>query len=169
MEAFLILAERLPHARLSLAGTTTAADADFIRSQKHTLEQAGLTGRVTWQENLTFEEKVQHLQSLSVLSVPATYGEAFGLYVIEALACGVPVVEPEHAGLAELVQATGGGLLCAPDDAAALAAALELLLKDEPQRLALASRGRETVLREYTADRMARDFAKVASGVLAGS
>ena len=169
VEAFLILAERLPHARLSLAGTSTAADADFIRSQKHTLEQAGLTGRVTWQENLTFEEKVQHLQSLSVLSVPATYGEAFGLYVIEALACGVPVVEPEHAGLAELVQATGGGLLCAPDDAAALAAALELLLKDEPQRLALASRGRETVLREYTADRMARDFAKVASGVLAGS
>ena len=168
VEAFLILAERLPHARLSLAGTTTAADADFIRSQKHTLEQAGLTGRVTWQENLTFEEKVQHLQSLSVLSVPATYGEAFGLYVIEALACGVPVVEPEHAGLAELVKATGGGLLCAPDDAAALAAALELLLKDEPQRLALASRGRETVLREYTADRMARDFAKVASEVLAG-
>ena len=162
VEAFVRLAPRMPEARLALAGTTTAADAAFIASQKSALAQAGLTDRVTWQENLTFDEKVRHLQSLSVLSVPATYGEAFGLYVIEALACGVAVVEPEHAGLTEVVQATGGGVLCAPDDPGALAEALESLLRDEPRRLALATHGRATVLTDFTADRMALDFAAVA-------
>ena len=163
VEAFVKLAPRLPEARLAIAGTTTAADAPFIASQKATLANAGLTERVTWQENLTFGQKVIHLQSLSVLSVPATYGEAFGLYVIEALACGVPVVEPDHAGLTEVVNATGGGVLCAPDDPGALADALESLLRDEPRRLALAALGRETVLTEFTGDRMARDFAAVAA------
>ena len=162
VEAFVRLAPRMPEARLALAGTTTAADAAFIASQKSALAQAGLTDRVTWQENLTFDEKVRHLQSLSVLSVPATYGEAFGLYVIEALACGVAVVEPEHAGLTEVVQATGGGVLCAPDDPGALAEALESLLRDEPRRLALATHGRSIVLTDFTADRMALDFAAVA-------
>ncbi len=168
VEAFVRLAPRLPEARLALAGTTTVADAPFIAAQKETLARAGLTERVTWQENLSFGEKVQHLQRLSVLSVPATYGEAFGLYVIEALACGVPVVEPDHAGLTEVVNATGGGVLCAPDDAAALADALEALLRDEPRRLALAEHGRAKVLEDFTADRMARDFAAVAAQVLNG-
>lgn len=168
VEAFVRLAPRLPEARLALAGTTTVADAPFIAAQKETLARAGLTERVTWQENLSFGEKVQHLQRLSVLSVPATYGEAFGLYVIEALACGVPVVEPDHAGLTEVVNATGGGVLCAPDDAAALADALEALLRDEPWRLALAEHGRAKVLEDFTADRMARDFAAVAAQVLNG-
>lgn len=162
VDAFVRLAARMPEARLALAGTTTAADAKFIAAQKATLAKAGLMDRVTWQENLSFEEKVQHLQRLSVLSVPATYGEAFGLYVIESLACGVPVVEPDHAGLSEVVKATGGGVLCAPDDPEALAVALEELLRDHPRRHALAEMGRATVLAEFNADRMARDFAAVA-------
>ncbi len=166
VDAFVHLAPRLPAARLAIAGTTTAADAPFIAQQKATLAQAGLTARVSWQENLTFPEKIQHLQRLSVLSVPATYGEAFGLYVIEALACGVPVVEPDHAGLAEIVAATCGGLLCAPDDPVALADALESLLRDEPRRQNLAAQGRAIVLTEFTADRMARDFADVAASLL---
>ncbi|MES2705313.1 MAG: glycosyltransferase family 4 protein [Verrucomicrobiota bacterium] len=158
VDAFLLLAPRLPSARLALAGTTTKADEAFISQMKNALTAAGLTDRVTWRENLDFDQKIQHLQSLSVLSVPATYGEAFGLYIIEAHACGIPVVEPDHAGPGELVRATGGGVLCPPDNPAALADALESLLRDEPRRQALAAAGRESVLRDFTADRMARDF-----------
>ena len=57
-------------------------------------------------------------------------------------------------------------MLCAPDDPEALADALESLLQDKPRRLALAQLGRETVLAEFTADRMARDFAAVAADLL---
>jgi hypothetical protein len=53
--------------------------------------------------NLSRAEKIDFLQGLTVFSVPALYGEAFGLYLIEALAAGVPVVQPRHAAFPELV------------------------------------------------------------------
>lgn len=164
VEAFIRLAPRQPEVRLSVAGTATDADAKFIRQQQRKLREAGLWDRVRWRQNLDVAEKVAHFQSLTVLSVPAAYGEAFGLYVVESLACGVPVVEPDHAGLGELVRATGGGLLCAPDDAASLAAQLEKVLTDAALRESLASAGYQAVRRDYTAERMARDFAAVCEG-----
>lgn len=167
VDAFILLAPRLPEVRLALGGTKLDSDDKFIGEQKQKLERAGLSQRVEWRPNLSLEEKVQHLRSLTVLSVPATYGEAFGLYVIEALACGVPVVEPDHAGLGELVRATGGGLLCTPDSPAALAEALEKILTDHALRQELAATGRETVRRDFSSDAMARNFDAVTRSVLA--
>ena len=59
---------------------------------------------------------MRFLQGLDVLSVPTTYREPKGLYVLEALANGVPVVQPRHGSFPELIEATGGGLLVNPDD-----------------------------------------------------
>ena len=53
------------------------------------------------------------LRSLTVLSVPARSGEAFGLYLIEAMAAGIPAVQPRLGAFPELIEATGGGVLCA--------------------------------------------------------
>lgn len=161
VDAFILLAAKIPAARLTVAGTTTDADRKFIRQQQAKLKAAGLSDRVTWRENLDVAEKIAHLRSLTVLSVPATYGEAFGLYVVEALACGVPVVEPDHAGLGELVRATGGGLLCRPADPASLAESLERVLTAPALRQSLADSGWSAVHREYTSDRMAADFEQV--------
>lgn len=166
VDAFLLLAAKMPAVRLSIAGTSTGADEKFVAQQQKKLKSAELWQRVSWRHNLELTEKVAHLQSLTVLSVPATYGEAFGLYVVEALACGVPVVEPDHAGLGELVRATGGGLLCAPDDASSLAEQLKRILADPALRDSLADAGHAAVRREYTSDRMARDFEAVCQGVL---
>ena len=69
--------------------------------------------------------------------MPARYGEAFGLYVIEAMAAGVPVVQPRVAAFPELIEATGGGVLCAADDAQSLAEAIEELLLDPRSGAAL--------------------------------
>jgi len=164
VDAFIQLAPRLPEVWLSVAGTATDADDKFIAQQQKKLQKAGLWERVTWRRELGVAEKIAHFQSLTVLSVPAAYGEAFGLYVVESLACGVPVVEPDHAGLGELVRASGGGLLCEPDNAASLAEALEKVLTDAPLRELLAEKGYQAAHRDYTAVRMARDFAAVCEG-----
>ncbi len=166
VEAFILLAPRLPVVRLSIAGTATDADAQFIAQQQRKLHDAGLWDRVTWRQNLDVAEKIAHFQSLTVLSVPAAYGEAFGLYVVESLACGVPVVEPDHAGLGELVRSTGGGLLCAPDNPASLAENLERVLTDTALRQSLADAGHAAVHRDFTAARMARDFEAVCASAL---
>jgi glycosyltransferase involved in cell wall biosynthesis len=105
--------------------------------------------------------KQSFLRSLSVLSVPATYGESFGLYVLEALASGVPVVLPRHAAFPELIDATGGGVLVEPGDPKALAEGLEAMLLDPARARALAAAGREVVLREFSVERMAKGVAGV--------
>ena len=169
VDAFILLARRMPNVRLSIAGSTLSSDRKFIKIQQRKLKAAGIWDRVTWRHDLDFEEKVRHLQSLSVLSVPATYGEAFGLYILEALACGVPVVEPEIDGPAEVVNATGGGLLCRPDDPASLADQLERILTDHALRQSLADAGHAAVTGEFSAARMAREFAALCAEVASGA
>ncbi len=166
VDAFVALCsfESVPRVELYIGGTVTDADLPYIKEQQKKIALAGLTHRVWFLPNLTFEHKIQHLQRLSVLSVPATYGEAFGLYVLEALACGVPVVEPDHAGLGELVRATGGGLLCPPDDSVALAKTLESMLLNPEEAKRLAIHGREQVLTNYTHEAMAKRFLAAIQG-----
>jgi glycosyltransferase involved in cell wall biosynthesis len=163
VDAFIELTRRksLPRVRLRIGGAFTPMDEAYVREQQAKLAAAGCAERVTWHPNLSFEEKMRFLGELSVFSVPATYGEAFGLYVVEALASGVPVVQPDHGAFPELVTVTGGGLLCRPDDVASLADQLEVVLKDESLRDQLVNRGRAAARNEFTAARMAERFEEV--------
>ena len=65
--------------------------------------------------------KLAFLRSLDVFSMPATYEEPKALSVIEALATGVPVVQPRLGAFTEIIENTGGGLLVPPNDIEALA------------------------------------------------
>jgi glycosyltransferase involved in cell wall biosynthesis len=165
VDAFLLVRERgrVPGVRLRAAGVVLSEDKDYLRKQEAKVRAAGATGDVEFLANVERDEKIRHLQGLTVMSVPATYGESFGLYVLEALACGVPVVQPRHAAFPELIEATGGGLLCEPDDARSLADGLEELLLDPERARALGATGRRAVLENFTAERMARDVERVCS------
>lgn len=136
VEAFIHLRTGLKHpdARLHIAGTTTEGDSTLIGALKQQLETAGLSDQVAWSPNISREEKANMLASLTLFSVPATYPEAFGLYLIEALASGVPVVQPRASSFPEIITTSGGGVLVPPGDPFALATAwLELL--ERPERL----------------------------------
>lgn len=141
--------------RLRVAGVELAADRPFVRECRRRVEEAGRADRVEFLPNVSREQKVALLRSLSVLSVPATYGESFGLYLLEAWACGVPVVQPRHGAFPELLDDTGGGRLCAPDDPEDLAAALSSLLGDETARVSHGAAGRAAVVDRFTSDAMA--------------
>lgn len=162
VEAFLLLRARgrVP-AKLRIAGSMLDSDAPLVNRLKARLAEKGLAGEVEWLPNVSREEKIQFLQSLTCFSAPATYGEAFGLYVIEALAAGVPVVQPRHAAFPELLEATGGGVLCEPDDPHALALALEELLLDPERARSLGAAGRRAVEERYSMRSMAQQVLEV--------
>ena len=104
---------------------------------------------------------MRFLHGIDVLSVPTTYREPKGLYVLEALANGVPVVQPRHGSFPELIEATGGGLLVNPDDPRDLADGLRRLMDDPAHGEELGRKGKEAVHARFHADRMARRDGRV--------
>ncbi len=171
VDTFILLDRRgtVPGVRLAIAGAKTAADEAFVRGLKRQLAEAGCGDRVRWLPNVSLREKIDFLRGLRVLSVPATYGEAFGLYVLEAQACGVPVVQPRHGGFPEVLEQTGGGVLVEPDDIAALADGLEPLLQDPERARELGQQGRAGVMRTFTGEAMAERFDAVLAKAIARS
>jgi glycosyltransferase involved in cell wall biosynthesis len=85
--------------------------------------------------------------------------EVFALALIEALACGRPVVASGGGGTPELVG--DAGVLAPPDDPAAFARLLGDLLRDAPRRAALALAARRRAVERYSVERMVRDYADV--------
>jgi len=147
--------------KLRVAGSCTTADKLFVDRLHHRLIAEGLGEDVAFLPNISRAEKIAFLQSLSALSVPATYGESFGLYVVEALAAGVPVVQPRHAVFPELLNATGGGVLCEPDDPRSLASAIEELLSDPERSRMLGERGRQAIKEKFRVEQMAEKVIQV--------
>jgi glycosyltransferase involved in cell wall biosynthesis len=160
IDAYIALVKRgsVPRLKLLIGGAATPVDEKYIAEQKAKLKAAGCDARVEWRPNLDFKDKVHFFRDLTVFSVPATYGEAFGLYVIEAIASGVPVVEPRHGAFPELIEATGGGILCEPDNVESLATALESLLLDGERCDQLIKTGVANVRARFSATKMAEDF-----------
>jgi glycosyltransferase involved in cell wall biosynthesis len=110
-------------------------------------------------ESPTHDDKVRFLRSLDVFTVPTTYREPKGLYILEAWANGVPVVQPRHGTFPELIEATGGGVLVEPDDPAALSAGLLQMLRDHDMRDRCGRAGEAAVRERFTAEVMAKETA----------
>ncbi len=143
-----------------IGGGCGPGDEAFVNQQRAKLQQAGMLTEVRFFPNVSRQEKIHFLQSLTVFCTPALYGEAFGLYVLESLAAGVPVVQPRHAAFPEVIEATGGGLIAEPN-APALADAVEDLLLDPVRARALGEAGQRTVREKFNVDRMANETLSV--------
>lgn len=163
VDAFIELHRRgtVPGLRLKIGGSCGPADRKVVDEQNEKLRKANLESSVEFHPNLSREQKLQFLHSLTLFSVPAMYGEAFGLYLIEAWAAGIPVIQPRHAAFPELLEQTGGGILYDPTKPAALADAIESLALNSKKARELGETGRIAVNQKFTVDQMAKNVAKV--------
>jgi glycosyltransferase involved in cell wall biosynthesis len=146
---------------LRVAGGKTAADDAYLDGIRGSLGRRGLTGDVEFLANLPFHQRVGFLRTLSVLSVPERVGEAGGRYILETLACGVPVVQPANGISVELLAQTGGGVLYEPNDPRHLAEALRNVLTDTNLRRELGAAGRQAVVQRFDVKRTAAELLDV--------
>jgi glycosyltransferase involved in cell wall biosynthesis len=144
--------------QLRSGGWLGKRDRRFFESMQWRIDGSPLRGGFTYVGELDQAAKVNLLGSIDVFSAPSVYPESKGIYVLEALAAGVPAVQPAHGSFPELIGKTNGGMLTPPGDARAHAAALAELLADDQRRARHGDEARRIVREQFTDTRMAEQM-----------
>ena len=170
-DAYRILRQErgLAEARLEVGGYLAPDHGPYLEGIRGRLREWGLEGELRYHGTLDREAKIALLQSLDVLSVPSPYAEPKGLYVLEALANGVPCVQPRHGAFPEVLGRTDGGVLFEPNDARDLADHLLALSGDREATRALGRRGAQGVHRHHSIARMTDRALEVYRSVVGGA
>ena len=154
LEAAATALGRVPNLRVLLIGGAYLPGDDAYGARVRAAADAPpLRGRVAFTGHL--DAPWGAMAACDALAVASITPEPFGLTVVEARRLGVPVVAPAEGGPPEMIADGLDGLLCAPRDAASLAAALVRLATEPGLSASLAARG--LVDGRFTADRMARE------------
>jgi glycosyltransferase involved in cell wall biosynthesis len=166
VDAFVSLASQSLHDDLTLhvAGWLGEANEAYLQAQRRKIEEAGLSDRFVYHGSPSLDEKVDFLRTLDALCVPTDYEDPKGLFVLESLAAGVPVVQPNHGAFGELIESTGGGILVAPDDVEALCCAIERLKSDDELRAKLGREGSQRVHAKHNIEEATRQMKQILFG-----
>jgi glycosyltransferase involved in cell wall biosynthesis len=143
-------------ARLVAAGYLPPEHHTYLDEARSILRRAGLEHEFEYCGEVDRHEKIRFLQTLHVLSVPTVYEEPKGMFLLEAMACGVPVVQPRRGAFPEIVSRTNGGVIVNPDDPQALADGILGLWRDLRKAAELGKAGSAGVRQHYSVERVAQ-------------
>jgi len=164
VEAFILLKQKdsFKNLKLRLAGGSTAGDKPFLQSLRQRLISHGLTGEVEFVAKFDTKTRKDFLRSLTLLSVPEKTSPAWGLYVLEALASGIPVVQPAIGVFNRLLAQTNGGVLVKEHtNPKALAQAIESLLLQPDYCRELGQKARGIIIEKYNIAQTAKTLMRV--------
>jgi glycosyltransferase involved in cell wall biosynthesis len=168
--AFLRLRRRAGGRRVKLeaAGYLAPAHEAYLGEVRRTLAEGAALDDFRYRGAVNRDGKVSFFQDVDVLSVPTLFDDSKGLPLLEAMASGVPVVQPRRGSFTEIVERTGGGLLVKPDDVESLADGLHTVLRDASLRHQLGRRGQEGVRAHHTIQRSADKLLAVYDRIVSG-
>ncbi|NIM14271.1 MAG: glycosyltransferase [Candidatus Aminicenantes bacterium] len=168
VDAFIQLKKdnRFKDLKLHITGGYTGEDKHFVKELLKKVSKLGYEKDVKIFKHFDKENRIKFLKSLTLLSVPVPGGEAFGAYQVEALAAGVPVVQPNVGCFPEFVEATGGGVIYEPNDGETLAGTIASLLLSPDRIRELSEQGSGVVLERFSMKNMAGNIVKVYEQVL---
>ena len=142
--------------KVRAAGYMGKANEAWYAGVEKRVAATGLAGHYSYEGEVDRERKLTLYDGSALTCTPTAYPEPKGLYVLEALARGCPVVLPHHGSAPELVDATRGGITTPPGDAPALADALATLLESPEQLAELSQAGHAAVREKFLDTHMAR-------------
>lgn len=143
VDAFILLRRRSGYddVRLVLTGGSTGEDRRFLAGIREKLKNSGLAGQVEFHDDFEEEGLRKFFKKVSLVSVPVRNGEAFGIYLLECMVSGIPVVQPALGAFPEIIGTSGGGITFGPNDPEHLAASLAGLLDDPAKMEMLGKQG----------------------------
>jgi len=154
VDAFILLKkkEEFSDVGLVLTGGSTGDDRKYLSELKHRLREHGLQHQVEFHEDFEEQGLKEYFKKVSMVSVPVRNGEAFGIYLLECMASGVPVVQPALGAFPEIVGLAGGGAIYQENTPESLAQSLEKLLTDPGELDRLSRKGKEGVEEHFRID-----------------
>jgi glycosyltransferase involved in cell wall biosynthesis len=164
-DAYRLLREKTPARRIKLevGGYLAPEYRDYLAGIQRQMSEWGLGAEFQYRGVLDRDAKLAFLKGLDAFSVPATYDEPKGMSLLEAMAAGVPVVQPRRGSFTEIVERTGGGLLVDGTDAENLASVLLSLIESPSLTAELSQRAYSGVREHYGVTNMARRAAEAYS------
>ena len=153
--------DRIPGLTLNVCGGYTGIDKPFLSDQIKKIREAGLAKSIHIYPDFQGEGKMRFFNDVDVITVPVRKYDGYGLYLLEANASGIPVVQPDTGAFPEIVEKTGGGIIYSPDTVEELATSLYNLLTDSEQLAQLRSDGINNVRKEFSLARMSERLASV--------
>lgn len=151
--------------KLKIAGYLGPTNEFFAAEQFRKLNDAGLSSEFEYVGAIDRHDKVAFLKSIDLLSVPTVYQEPKGLFVLEAMASGVAVVQPDHGAFPEVIEQTEGGLLFEARNLDDLVDKLKALLFDDDRRDTLANHGYHFVRKYRNSESMAKQILELAKSL----
>jgi glycosyltransferase involved in cell wall biosynthesis len=145
--------------RLEAAGYMAPEQRPYLEGIEKHLQDCGIEFR--YHGELDRPKKIAYLESLDVLSTPTVYADPKGMFVLEAMAAGVPVVEPRHGAFPEIIRKTAGGILVEPENPQSLADGLLTVLRNRELRGDLARRAYSGVREHFRVEAMAQRTAEI--------
>jgi glycosyltransferase involved in cell wall biosynthesis len=135
--------------KLIATGGSTGDDAKYIKEQKHKIKENNLDD--SFEIMYEFEGDARHdfFAKVSMISVPVRIGEAFGMYLLESMASGVPVVQPALGAFPEIIKLSGGGVTYMPNQPSVLADSWADLLSNTEKLKKLSVDGYEGTKKKF--------------------
>jgi glycosyltransferase involved in cell wall biosynthesis len=163
VDAFIEIHQKynLNNARLCAGGWLSPADQNFFNQQVEKLKSANLINFFDHAGSPDLDKKKDFFGKIDVFSLPTIHEEPKGLSVLEAQACGIPVVQPDHGIFPEILAKTKGGILYDPMDSKSLAKEIVRLLKDKDHANQLGEVGRKNTFELFSAKKMAKETLQV--------
>jgi glycosyltransferase involved in cell wall biosynthesis len=158
VRAAAIIAPQNSHVKFVIAGRDHSADSRHRRQLEALISELALTDRVDLVDEI--DDASNFFSDLDVF-VSAASSEAFGLAMVEAMACGVPVVATANAGARETIEDNQTGRLVPIHDVAEMARVISELLADPRQRELLAANARRAVDEKFSVARMVDETEKL--------
>ncbi|PZU92852.1 MAG: glycosyltransferase family 1 protein [Pseudanabaena sp.] len=135
--------------RLVMVGT-----GNYLSTFNEIAEKCQIRDRITLLGFVPHQDAPRYLSAFDLLVLPSetrkNWKEQFGRVIIEAIACGTPVIGSDSGEIPHLIRKTGGGLTFSEGKQDALADCITRLIEDKHLRNELADKGRAVVLAEYS-------------------